>query len=396
MRSPILALLVLCLGGLVAALVAGPLNPPPGPVSSTYKTLAEIEPRTPVQSLPGSASAQYLVSAPGSYYLTGPITGVPGKSGIEIAASNVTLDLRGFTLAGVSGAIDGVRVTQAVSGLTIGHGAARAWPAIAFNVVQAPGSVLRDLRADNSDSGILAGASTQILGCIAQNNMLAGIAAGTNCLFADCLAQSNHTDGYYLSDGATAERCAAIANGSDGFYLDGDACTVRNSIARSNSGGGVVAIYSCTVDGVTAEYNSISGISAAGAARILNCTAHANNQGGISVADDSSVSRCRVDSNTLFGIKARSRCVVDSNLCSDSHGFGQGPGAAIYCTGPSNRVDSNTLSTSDVGLKADGASNLIVRNDLIGNTVALDLVPGQAAGSIVSTPSADPWANIQH
>jgi len=38
------------LGGVGGGLLfAGPLNPPAGPVTSTYKTLSEIEPRTNVQ-----------------------------------------------------------------------------------------------------------------------------------------------------------------------------------------------------------------------------------------------------------------------------------------------------------------------------------------------------------
>ena len=32
------------------AALAGPLNPPSGPVTSTYKTLTEVEPRVPVSA----------------------------------------------------------------------------------------------------------------------------------------------------------------------------------------------------------------------------------------------------------------------------------------------------------------------------------------------------------
>src|SRR3954451_24121391 len=42
------------------------------------------EPCIPVQSLPGNGSALYVISQPGSYYLTGDIAGVAGKNGIEI------------------------------------------------------------------------------------------------------------------------------------------------------------------------------------------------------------------------------------------------------------------------------------------------------------------------
>jgi parallel beta-helix repeat protein len=96
------ALVVFSLSG-----YAGKLEPgaPPGP---TMKTLDEVEPRTPVQSLPGDANSLYVISQPGSYYLTGKIVGEPNKCGIKIAANNVTLDLMGFSIIGVPGSLDGL------------------------------------------------------------------------------------------------------------------------------------------------------------------------------------------------------------------------------------------------------------------------------------------------
>src|SRR5690242_17557228 len=51
-------------------------------VARTDAGLAET--RIPVESLPGSASALHVISAPGVYYLTGNVTGVSGKSAIDI------------------------------------------------------------------------------------------------------------------------------------------------------------------------------------------------------------------------------------------------------------------------------------------------------------------------
>jgi hypothetical protein len=61
------------LAGLPATMaLAGPLDPPAGPVTSTLKTLSEVEPRTAVNAAntPGDFQALYVISSPGSYYLT--------------------------------------------------------------------------------------------------------------------------------------------------------------------------------------------------------------------------------------------------------------------------------------------------------------------------------------
>jgi hypothetical protein len=108
-------------GGVVAGTlltrkaVAGVLNPPPGPVGPTGRRMSSLarmiardpggisEPRTAVQGLSGSTNSQYLISAPGSYYLTDNIQGVGSLDGIRIASPNVDLDLCGFHMIGAPG-----------------------------------------------------------------------------------------------------------------------------------------------------------------------------------------------------------------------------------------------------------------------------------------------------
>ena len=68
---------------------------PPGAPGGTMKNLAQVEPRTPISSLP------YTIKVPGSYYLTGNLAST--TNGIFIDASQVTLDLMGFTLSGDGG-----------------------------------------------------------------------------------------------------------------------------------------------------------------------------------------------------------------------------------------------------------------------------------------------------
>lgn len=94
--------------------LAGPLDPPPGPITSTGKVLADIEPRTAINAsnTPGDSTCVFKITRPGSYCFTGNILGAAGKSGILIAlgpsGGHVSIDMRGFTLQGVPESLDGI------------------------------------------------------------------------------------------------------------------------------------------------------------------------------------------------------------------------------------------------------------------------------------------------
>jgi hypothetical protein len=57
------------------------------------KTLDQVEARTIVNTAntPGDVDNTFIISQPGSYYLSGNITGEAGKNGISIQADDVTL-----------------------------------------------------------------------------------------------------------------------------------------------------------------------------------------------------------------------------------------------------------------------------------------------------------------
>src|SRR5688572_6092132 len=130
---------------------AGPLTPPAGPVSPTHKTLTEMEPRTPISSLP------FTISQPGSYYLTADLTGVSGQAGITVAADNVTIDLRGYTLRGVAGSTGGIIANFMFANVALRDGFVRGW----------------------GGTGVAMGAdNVQIEGIVSTNNGGTGISAG--------------------------------------------------------------------------------------------------------------------------------------------------------------------------------------------------------------------------
>jgi hypothetical protein len=100
--------LMLCVA-VVTVTMGGNVNPPPGPIVGTMKSLSEVEARISVNSLPGDGTAVHIIGQPGSYYLTGDIVGVAGKDGIKITAMGVfSIDLNGFALRGVAGSGHGI------------------------------------------------------------------------------------------------------------------------------------------------------------------------------------------------------------------------------------------------------------------------------------------------
>jgi hypothetical protein len=268
MRRKPLALLALTGVAAAGLSFAGPLDPPPGPVAGTSKTLAEVEPRTAINAAntPGNANSRFRITQRGSYYLTGNITGVANKHGIEIAASGVTLDLNGFDLLGVAGSLDGVTATlPGATGFTVVNGSVRSWGGDGVNLGGAPciASALRGLTcSDNSGIGITTGfdaavsdcisyqnagggftvaSATRIARCTASLNGGAGIYAGSTCVVADCLIERNTQDGVRASGDCTIRGNTCVANGFNGsgagIHVSGSASHIADNLCSDNDSG---------------------------------------------------------------------------------------------------------------------------------------------------------------
>jgi hypothetical protein len=77
MTTPTRSTIALLLLGVASHAVAGPLDPPGGPVAPTMKSLDQVEPRIPInaETCPGDDDSVFRIVTPGSYYLTGPVAG---------------------------------------------------------------------------------------------------------------------------------------------------------------------------------------------------------------------------------------------------------------------------------------------------------------------------------
>jgi len=192
--------------GLSTVHAQGSLTPPGAP-APTMKTLDQTEPRTPVDSAhtPGNFLAQYIITQPGAYYLTGNIVGVSGKRGIQIETGNVTLDLTGFTLLGASGALQGVYFPYTVTNVIIRNGIIAGW----------------------------SGGVSHL---------------GFNGVFERLIISTNSGDGIVLSQNCALRDCTISGNGQNGVFVNGSGSLIINNLfggnnAANNASGAGISIW---------------------------------------------------------------------------------------------------------------------------------------------------------
>ncbi len=355
----------LIVGGLMCGVnaFAGPITPPSGPVVSTPGP----EPRIAINATntPGDADSVYRISQSGSYYLAGHVTAAPGKRCIEIGASNVTIDLNGFTVIGVGGSIAGIGVDHAHSNLTVRNGVVENCPGRGVDlrdVWSSFGHVVENVTVRSCGIGILVGSNAIIRNCISTNNAAEGIVAGNYASVTECVARENGWIGIAANDGSTVSGCSAGLNASAGILV-GTGSTVEGCASKSNLG---------------------HGIQGGNGSLVVSCAASANGLTGVFVLSDSTVTGCTVYRNTSDGIAVNSDCDVRNNNCNEN-GFGAGSGAGIVASGSDIRVEGNHCSDNDWGIRALFAGNIIVRNTCSGNTTAnWDLVSNNVFGPIVN------------
>ena len=286
-------------------LVAGPLNPPAGPVAPTYKTLSEFEPRTPISAAttPGDADSVFRITQPGSYYLTAGFT-VPGNfHGIEIAADNVTVDLSGFTLTGAAGSLEGVTVASTPRRrVAVRNGSLRSLETgvrldvhlvtpseamlssfdglkvsnCALFGIYAYDGIARDCQVSGCSTGLrfvadfpslaegccvaactflgLSVTNGTIAGCAASDIDGTGISIGNTGVISDCSAEgcdAGFGGSYYTITGCTAR------NNTYGIYTNARATIVGNTVTSASLTTGTVGI-SAGLDGTRIERNNIT------------------------------------------------------------------------------------------------------------------------------------------
>ena len=377
---------------------AGPLAPPTGPVAPTGRTAQEIydkiartdvglaEPRIPIESLTGSATALYLIDQPGSYYLSGNIMGVTGKNGIEIASSDVSIDLCGHRMLGTAtGTLKGITVVSDCDHISITNGHVTGWSQSGIHLYRDPPNVARYFLltrlhvADCLGVGIRVGESAQLYGCVVSGNGDDGFRGEYRSTIADCIFDANggrgvaalvlgsisrcvvsrSPIGVELTYVGAAENCSVGECGDIGIRTFADAAVRRCNV--SGSGTGITAYFGKA----TIEENNIA-----------NC-----NQG------------------IIAGIGSLIR---RNNVSRDS----SHPGPGIRTDGPQTgiRIDENHVENYDTGVQVQGSRNVITRNTVRNGSNPYAIEAGNTYGPIVNAVGIGalgasgnqnhPWANF--
>lgn len=350
------------------ALAQGSLTPlgPPGPTMRTLDQIdAKLEKRTPISSLP------FNITQPGSYYLTGNLTGVSGQSGVTVSTSDVTIDLNGFALTGVAGSIHGIEA-NAPSNVAICNGTIRNWGGSGIFAQPTSNSQFQNLRlSNNAEFGILGGPGSAIKNCVARENGESGIYVLPGSTIAHCTAEGNGRSGFFGNNSTgNVSHCSATGNGEDGI----SAGTVTDCDAFDNGGSGIRAT---TVIGCTTRDNESTGIIAN---TVTSSSAHSNGNAGINA---SMVTNCRASSNSLDGIVSptvigctaiqnnrhgiRVGAMAKDNVCTGNGA--NGDGAGIHFSGDGVRIEGNNCYDNDWGIQSlPGTNGFIVRNSARGNS----------------------------
>lgn len=396
------------------ALGQGSLTPPGAP-APMMKTLQQVEPRTPIATLP------FAIVAPGSYYLTTNLISPGGIHGITVTADHVTIDLRGFAIIGTGQFVmnwNAINVPAPQVDLKVLNGAITSWSGEGVSAPTTRNSKLDDLRVSTiGRSALHIGDGSLVNNCVVQSNCFyqvgtPAIWVGNHCTVETCVAQNNAGWGISTSSGALVTGCVAN-NNSDGINTGDDSrvnnCTasLNNGMAPGGPGGdGIFIGNGGTVGDCVASGNAHDGIETIVHAMVLACTVWTNGNDGIIVQRGSTVKDCTAGRNRRDGIGVTENCLAVGNNC-----VGNGnAGIKAYTDG--NRIDSNSVMTNTVaGIDCVvSTADLVIRNSAHANGTdySLNGAPwpaGTKNATIFTFPPGppppgflnnDPWGNFSY
>lgn len=426
----------------------------------SMKTLTQTDPGQPLPSRDPSRvdingfGPEYLIKAPGHYFLTEDLV---GDKPIMIESDGVTIDLRGFEIRYVPGTgAGGAAINSEVGGVTYNRITVKngkitgGWDQgvhlgnkcsvkdvevsgpLTFCIFVGGTSLVEDCQVmgppeqgegPGPHSGIWAGDCSVITGCTANNIHGKGIETGSGSTIVDCTtcgnlgcgivglkgntvknstALRNGVTGIDFYEGNTISHCNASENGAEGFLVRSGS-TLQNCVARCNVLEGFVAV---AANMGNQEYQNT-------AANFLQCSASENRADGFRSGINTLFTHCTADRNGGNG--------GDPGDPNDPTGPGiPGAGAGdgfdidegsrmFNCVASNNAVngvtggrfnsvaDCTIHSNGHFGLELATDENVVVRNYIRGNgTAAFNLVGGSIAPFVTPSTSANALGNYDY
>lgn len=300
----------------------------------------------------------FTITNSGSYVLTENLEGSAAASGITIATNDVTLDLNGFTVAGVGGSLSGIEVSGPWVNIIIKNGVLRGWGQTGINASTTSNSVAQDVEAiNNVVDGIGLGAGGSALNCNAASNGRDGISVKNVSLVADCNSRANGRYGILAGDYSAIENNTSRENGSSGIKA-GQSCVVLQNAMRANRASGIEVDAGSLVSDCAVHQNASNGVSVlAAGVKVQRLVAFGNGGFGVAAAAATMVENSSFRLNTNGGIRLLSHSFAINNS-TDQSPFGQG----ISLTGTATRIENNHATLNGVGYGITGTNNVIVMN----------------------------------
>jgi hypothetical protein len=361
---------------------------PPGPPAPIMKTLDQVEPRLPINATntPGDGTSSFKITASGSYFLIGNVTGESGKNGISVSASNVTIDLNGFAVNGTGGSLDGIHVEPGNSRLTVRNGIITNWGGDGVDEVDAdsPDGIYEDIRASGNSGD--------------------GLRLDEKSMVRDCKLEHNTGNGLSVNGRATIRNCTASDNGLNGFTFGGG--SILDSVALANGNSGIQNFSEpVLIKGCVAADNGINGIRSGSGGKVSDCVARNNSIMGFDVGYYSTVTNCTAKNNG-WGFFAGGYCLILGNM-------GESNGNGIEVFDEKNRIDGNQMMNGSTGIRVDSGNNLILRNAAGNNGSNYEIGINNRYGPIVdltttitaavsgssaadTSTTTHPWANFAY
>jgi hypothetical protein len=282
-------------------------------------------------SIVAAGGFPFTIATTGGYVLTSNLTPPASTGALIVTASDVTLDLNGFSIIGSGPTGTGIS-TIGASTLTVRNGVVTGFGNSAVNM-GVGGKVLQLKVSNTGPNGTAINGAD---GCLVADSVISGNLIGVAVY--RCRLENNTITGN-LWRGVTAEDSVivhnTIANNGGEGISGGAGCTIQENVIVNNGGGGIIDLGLPPVppppfpNRVSIRGNTISG-------------------------------------NGTMGISFLHPVLISDNIVSSNDRTGIACGAA--CTLQGNVIETNNLS----GLVGHGGASVADGSNVVGNTISFN------------------------